>query len=81
MDADAAMLTTALTPHIGHHAAAEITQEALATADPVDVVAARHGIPRDQFWEWCDPKAMTGADDQPPWRTTNACRTAGEDDA
>jgi fumarate hydratase class II len=61
------MLTTALTPHIGHHAAAKITEEALATGDPVDVVAARHGIPREQFWQWCDPKTMTGADDERPW--------------
>jgi fumarate hydratase class II len=63
------MLTTALTPHIGHHAAAEITQEALATGEPVDVVAARHGIPSGQFWEWCDPGAMTGAGDERPWPT------------
>ncbi|MFC6155569.1 hypothetical protein [Kribbella jiaozuonensis] len=61
------MLTTALTPHIGQHAAARITAEALSTGDPVDVVAARHGIPREQFWRWCDPKTMTGADDQRPW--------------
>lgn len=64
------MLTTALTPYIGYHAAAEITREALSTGDAVDVVAARHGISKEQFWEWCDPKAMTGADDRRPWTTS-----------
>lgn len=65
------MLTTALTPHIGHHAAAEITEEALSTGDPVDLVAARHGIPQHQFWQWCDPNTMTGADDHRPWQPTD----------
>jgi fumarate hydratase class II len=65
------MLTTALTPHIGHHAAAKITEEALSTGDPVDLVAARHGIPHDQFWQWCDPKTMTGADNHRPWHPTD----------
>jgi fumarate hydratase class II len=63
------MLTTALTPHIGHHAAAEITAETLAGDDPVEVVAARHGISPEQFWQWCDPATMTGADDRRPWST------------
>lgn len=66
------MLTTALTPHIGDHAAVKITEEALSTRDPVDVDAARHGIPQERFWQWCDPKTMTGTDDQRPWRTMDA---------
>lgn len=62
------MLTTALTPHIGYRAAARITADALASGDQVDVVAARHGIAPEQFWQWVDPTAMTGMDDRRPWR-------------
>ncbi|WP_328582405.1 class II fumarate hydratase [Streptomyces sp. NBC_00370] len=61
------MLTTALSPHIGYHAAAEITADALASGDEIEEVAARHGITPQQFAEWVDPVAMAG-DPRPPGR-------------
>lgn len=66
------MLTTALTPYIGHRAAEAITAEALITGDAVDAVAARHGIPLQQFWVWVDPVGMTGADERRPWKEASA---------
>ncbi|MGP4014830.1 lyase family protein [Saccharopolyspora sp. 5N708] len=59
------MLTTALSPHIGYAAAAAITRDALDSDEEVETVAARHGVSREQFAEWCDPLAMTG-DPRPP---------------
>ena len=60
------MLITALSPHIGYAAAAEISREAAAGGEDVEIVAARHGIDPDRFVAWCDPAAMTGATTAPP---------------
>ncbi|WP_053171288.1 class II fumarate hydratase [Streptomyces sp. SBT349] len=54
------MLTTALSPHIGYAAAAEITRDALASGEEIERVALRHGISAEQFAAWCDPVTMTG---------------------
>lgn len=59
------MLTTALSPHIGYHAAAEITRDALASGDDIETAAARHGVSQAQFAEWVDPVSMAGAPERP----------------
>ncbi|GHJ41547.1 hypothetical protein [Streptomyces sp. TS71-3] len=54
------MLTTALSPHIGYHAAAAVTADALESGDEIETVALRHGVSSEQFAVWVDPVAMTG---------------------
>jgi fumarate hydratase class II len=60
------MLITALSPRIGYAAAAEISTEAAASGEDVEIVAARHGIDSERFAAWCDPAAMTGSTTAPP---------------
>lgn len=63
------MLSTALAPHIGHRAAADITAEMLESDESIEVVAERHGVSPLQFAKWVDPEKMTGATSTPPWKT------------
>ncbi|WP_367295207.1 class II fumarate hydratase [Levilactobacillus yonginensis] len=57
------MTVTALSPHIGYHASAEIAQQAEREGSTLRAAAIQSGkVTATQFDEWVDPLAMTNND-------------------
>lgn len=67
-DVDRSLMTvTALSPHIGYHASAQIAQAAARQGLSLKEAALQSGkVSAEQFAAWMDPLKMTGADQRGP---------------